>query len=307
MIAILMGGYSAEREVSLRSGQNVYQSLCNKGVDCFLFDWTKDASGQDNLANLWQQSFDFALIVLHGKGGEDGVIQQSLEQKGIAFSGSNSQASKLCLNKQQTKNCWLKHGLPTAKFVISNKNKPCPEIDFPLPWIVKPNTEGSSIGISKVSDKLQLQSALDLAHQYDDCIIIEQYIKGREYTVGVFASNPDDLIALPIIEIEHQLDFLDYNSKYFDTQHQTHHHCPAPLSIEMTQNLQQLAIEAFTVLGGQNWGRVDIMVEGNQPFLLEVNTAPGMTPASLIPIAIKAQGIDMADFILCLKKNKDTR
>ena len=284
-IAILMGGWSKERAVSLKSGQNVYEALSADSVDCFMFDVTKKS-----LPSLWSQSFDKALIVLHGRGGEDGFIQKKLEQRQIPYSGSNSLVSKIGMDKETTKRLWLEQHLPTAKFTVStNTQTVCP--DFALPWIVKPACEGSSLGISKIIDKTQLKDALTLAHQYDNKVIIEQYINGKEYTIAILHHQ-----ALPIIEIDYSLDFLDYESKYINTT-QTHHYCPASLDEATTKALQQLALKAFQVLGGKDWGRIDLMIENNQPYLLEVNTAPGMTKQSLVPIAVKASGVSLSYFI----------
>ena len=194
-----MGGYSAERKISLLSGSAVYKALLNSKVDCFSFDLTAD-----NLDDLWKTKFDKAFIVLHGKGGEDGFIQSELERKKIPFTGSGVVASNLCINKAVTKELWDKHDLPLSPSIIAIKDSPLDSIKFPLPWAIKPTMEGSSIGISKVKDKSELSNALNLAWQYNNEVLIEQWVEGDEYTVTILGNK-----ALPSIKIISNNDIYD--------------------------------------------------------------------------------------------------
>ena len=183
-----MGGYSAEREISLMSGKAVYKALLNNNVKCFPFDLT-----ENNIDNLWVKEFDKAFIILHGRGGEDGYIQSQLDKRGIPFTGSGVESSNLCMNKAITKDVWLKHELPLSPSIVATQGQPIDSINFPLPWAVKPTMEGSSIGITKVENKSELDAALELAWQYNDEALIEHWIKGDEYTCLLYTSpSPRD-------------------------------------------------------------------------------------------------------------------
>ncbi|MDC9726585.1 MAG: D-alanine--D-alanine ligase [Candidatus Thioglobus sp.] len=286
MIAVLMGGNSAERSVSLKSGEAVYQALTNQHIPCFKFDWQGD-----NLDQLWQTTFDLAFIVLHGRGGEDGFIQQQLESRNIAYTGSNASASAQGMNKHLSKQFWATASLPLASSALAIKNNPVPLINFPLPWAVKPVCEGSSIGISKVSEHSQLTNALELAWQYDNQVLIEQWIEGDEYTVAILGDK-----TLPVIKIVSDQDFYNYESKYHSNT--TQYLCPCGLDAEAERHLQTLALKAFKTIGASGWGRVDfIMDKNNQPFLLEINTVPGMTSHSLVPMAAEAAHIDFNQLV----------
>ena len=287
MIAVLLGGNSAERDVSLNSGEAVYQALKNAGVACFKFDWQGD-----NLDQLWARSFDKAFIVLHGRGGEDGYIQGELEKRGIAYTGSNAKASKIGMDKAKTKALWRTHQLPLAPSVVAIKGQDLPTIEFDLPWAVKPTLEGSSIGISKVSQMDELDAALALAWSYDDQVLIEQWIDGGEYTVSLLNAQ-----ALPAIHIVTDAEFYNFESKYLSDD--TRYLCPAGLTPELEAQLQTLALQAFEALGCEGWGRVDFILDNDQnPYLLEVNTVPGMTSHSLVPMAAKATGIDFEQLVV---------
>jgi len=287
MIAVLMGGNSAEREVSLNSGKAVYQALKNQNIDCFKFDWQGD-----NLNELWSQSFDKAFIVLHGRGGEDGTIQKQLEQRNIAYTGTDSNTSKKCMNKATTKSIWAQHNLPLAPSIVANVDEDTPIVDFPLPWAVKPILEGSSIGISKVTHANELDKALELAWQYDDQALIEQWIEGEEYTVSVLAGN-----TLPVIQIIANHEFYDYESKYQSDD--TQYLCPCGLPNTLEQQLRSIALKAFNIIGAETWGRVDfILGQDHTPYLLEINTVPGMTSHSLMPMAAKAVGFSFDALVL---------
>ena len=280
MIAVLMGGNSAEREISLNSGEAVYQSLKSQQIDCFKFDW-KD----DNLDNLWSQEFDLAFIVLHGRGGEDGVIQKLLEKRNITYTGSNSVASANGMDKYLSKEIWKSSKLPLAPSLLAIKGATIPTISFPLPWAVKPVSEGSSIGISKVTELAQLDAALALAWQYDNRVLIEQWIEGEEYTVAILGGK-----ALPVIKIIADQDFYNYESKYLSST--TQYLCPCGLTENQESQLKEIALQAFQTIGATGWGRIDFILDkDNSPFLLEINTVPGMTSHSLVPMAAKAAGI----------------
>ena len=288
MIAVLMGGYSAEREISLKSGKAVYEALLENNVDCFAFDLTKD-----NLESLWEKEFDKAFIVLHGRGGEDGYMQSQLEKKGIPYTGSDSSASALCMNKAITKEVWQQHLLPLSPSIVASKANSPENIDIPLPWAVKPILEGSSIGISKVVNISELDDALHLAWQYGDALI-EHWIQGSEYTVAVLNGE-----TLPSVKIVTENVFYDYDSKYFSDS--TQYLCPSDLTEEEESYLQTIAMEAFRATGASGWGRVDfIIAEDKTPYLLEINTVPGMTSHSLVPMAAKARGISFKQLVLSI-------
>ena len=287
MIAVLMGGYSAEREISLMSGKAVYKALLKNNVECFSFDLT-----EDNLDKLWIKEFDKAFIVLHGRGGEDGYIQSLLDKRKIPFTGSGVEASNLCMNKANTKDVWLKHELPLSPSIVATQGKPIDPIDFPLPWAVKPTMEGSSIGITKVENKSELNMALELAWQYNDEALIEHWIEGDEYTVAILGNQ-----ALPSIKIISDHDFYDYDSKYFSNK--TEYLCPSDLSDQQEKNIRAIAMKAFNLTGACGWGRADFILDKDKnPYLLEINTAPGMTSHSLVPMAAKAAGMNFEQLVL---------
>tara|TARA_B100001079_G_C16370641_1_gene497269 strand:- start:656 stop:1534 length:879 start_codon:yes stop_codon:yes gene_type:complete len=292
MIAVLMGGNSAERDVSLKSGEAVYKALVSKNIDCFKFDWNGD-----NLNKLWEMSFDKVFIVLHGRGGEDGFIQKQLEEKSISYTGSNSKSSKIGMDKSVTKSYWSSNNLPVAPSVIANSNKSLPIINFPLPWAVKPTLEGSSIGISKVGKESQLDDALKLAWKYDENAMVEKWIEGGEYTVAILNNK-----SLPTIKIIADNNFYNYESKYISDN--TQYLCPADLDPKQEAVLQTLALQAFKVLGAKDWGRVDFIIDNNNnPFLLEINTVPGMTDHSLVPMAAKAANISFNELVATIANN----
>ena len=287
MIAVLMGGYSTEREISLMSGKAVYKALLKNNVECFSFDLT-----EDNLEKLWFKEFDKAFIVLHGRGGEDGYIQSLLDKRKIPFTGSGVESSNLCMNKAHTKDVWLKHELPLSPSIVATQGKPIDPIDFPLPWAVKPTMEGSSIGITKVENKNELDTALELAWQYNDEALIEHWIEGDEYTVAILGNQ-----ALPSIKIMSDHDFYDYDSKYFSNK--TEYLCPSDLSDQQEKNIRTIAMKAFNLTGASGWSRVDFILDKDKnPYLLEINTVPGMTSHSLVPMAAKAAGMNFEQLVL---------
>lgn len=284
-----MGGNSAERAVSLKSGEAVYQALINQNINCFEFDW----HGY-NLSELWQQEFDQAFIVLHGRGGEDGYIQKQLENRCIRYTGSDSNASHNGIDKARTKIIWKQHNLTLAPSIVASIHKPIEPIDFPLPWMVKPTLEGSSIGISKVDSQIQLNNALMLAWQYNSHALIEQWIEGDEYTVAILGDK-----ALPVVKIITDQGFYDYESKYHSNKIQ--YLCPCGLSSSQEQVLQVIALKAFFAINAKGWGRVDFIInQHNKPYLLEINTVPGMTSHSLVPMAAKAMGMSFNKLVVAI-------
>ena len=287
MIAVLMGGNSTEREISLMSGKAVYRALLKNNVECFPFDLT-----EDNLDKLWIKEFDKAFIVLHGRGGEDGYIQSLLDKRKIPFTGSGVDASSLCIDKAHTKDVWLKHELPLSPSIVATQGKPINPIDFSLPWAIKPTLEGSSIGITKVENKSELNMALELAWQYNNEALIEHWIEGDEYTVAILGNQ-----ALPSIKIISDHDFYDYDSKYFSNK--TEYLCPSDLSDQQEKNIREIAMKAFNLTGASGWGRVDFILDKDKnPYLLEINTVPGMTSHSLVPMAAKAAGMNFEQLVL---------
>ena len=282
-----MGGYSAEREISLLSGNAVYQALIDSKIKCFSFDLN-----DKNLDELWKMKFNKAFIVLHGRGGEDGFIQSELNKKNIPFTGSNAKSSALCMDKAITKDLWKKHSLPISESIVVTKGDTLESISFPLPWAVKPTLEGSSIGITQVKNESELDSALEEAFKYGNQALVEQWIDGDEYTVSILNNN-----ALPSIKITSDHDIYDYHSKYFSSK--TQYLCPSDLTSQQELNLQNIALEAFNLTGASGWGRVDFILDKDRnPFLLEINTVPGMTSHSLVPMAAKASNMSFNDLVI---------
>jgi D-alanine-D-alanine ligase len=288
-VAVLMGGLSSEREISLMSGKAVHAALLQQGIDAHAVD-----VGHDICQQLIAGQYDRAWIALHGPGGEDGVIQGVLETLQIPYTGSDVAASSLAMDKQRTK--WLLQGigLPTPRFVIADKNISAESVSqhFSLPWAVKPNSQGSTLGITRVNDVADFKKALDLAFTYDQHVIIEPWIIGKELTVGIL-----DQQALPVIHIEAQTNFYDYEAKYFSDE--TLYHCPSNLSVEIEKKAQQIALQAYQAVGCRHWGRVDLILDQqNQVWVLEVNTIPGMTDHSLVPKAAKQIGINFNELVV---------
>jgi D-alanine-D-alanine ligase len=286
-VAVLMGGRSAEREISLKSGRAVHAALLQRGVDAHAID-----AGDD----VWQQLarvFDRVFIILHGRGGEDGVIQGALETLGLPYTGSGVLGSALGMDKLRSKWLWQALGLAVPEFVvIEDESRPDELIArLGLPLMIKPSREGSSLGMSKVTDAAQLPAALAAARELDDCVIAERFIQGGEYTCAVLGHE-----ALPMIRIETPRAFYDYQAKYFAAD--TRYLCPCGLDQVQEAELQRLALRAFQALGCHGWGRVDFMVDGEgRPWLIEVNTVPGMTDHSLVPMAARQAGLSFEDLV----------
>jgi D-alanine-D-alanine ligase len=295
-VGVLFGGRSAEREISLISGSGVLQALQSKGIDAHAFD-----PAERTLAELAAEKYDRVFIALHGRYGEDGTLQGALELLGIPYTGSGVMASSVGMDKVTTKIVWLAAGVPTPRYVTiaagAAVDTDAIVAELGLPLIVKPPLEGSTIGITKVTDAAALQAAVDLARQYDKVVLVEQFIQGREFSVPVLGSGPTAR-ALPIVEIVAPEGNYDYQNKYFTDD--TKYHCPAPLDAATTAAIQAHVVDAYRALGCEGWSRIDVLLResDNEPFLLEVNTSPGMTTHSLVPMAARAEGTSYED--LCV-------
>jgi D-alanine-D-alanine ligase len=294
-VGVLFGGRSAERDISIMSGTGVLQALKSKGVDAHPFD-----TGQRSLAELAAERFDRVFIALHGRFGEDGSLQGALEQLGIAYTGSGVMASAIGMDKVYTKMIWLMHGLPTPNYAVLTPQSDLAAVaaDLGLPLIVKPPHEGSTIGITKVEQAGALKAAYDTAAAFDDVVLAEEFVTGREFTVAVLGQG-QDARALPVVEIVAPGGNYDYQNKYFTDD--TQYFCPAVLDEATAQEIGRIAVEAYRALGCAGWGRVDVLLRAsdNRPFLIEVNTSPGMTGHSLVPMAARAIKLSYED--LCLE------
>jgi D-alanine-D-alanine ligase len=298
-VGVLYGGRSAEREVSLMSGAGVLKALQGKGVNAHGFD-----TGERSLSELAAEKFDRVFIALHGRFGEDGSLQGALEQLGIPYTGSGVMASAIAMDKIMSKRIWLSHGLPTPRFIEldglgatdENLRKAAETLGFPL--MLKAPHEGSTIGISKVVDQAGMRAGFDDCARYDETILAEEFIAGRELTVPVLGRGRDAQ-ALPIVEIRAPQGNYDYHNKYFSDE--TQYLCPAPLDEALTQRIQSIAVKAFNAMGAKGWARIDFMLRESdkEPFLLEINSSPGMTGHSLVPMSAKAAGMDYEE--LCMQ------
>lgn len=286
-VAVLMGGSSAEREISLISGAAVHAALLARGVNAHPFD-----PSNQPVQWLREHNFDRAFLCLHGRGGEDGVIQGALETTGIPYTGSGVLGSALGMDKYRCKLLWQGIGLPTPAFITLLNEKDlerAADIGFPL--MVKPAREGSSIGMARADNPQQLRIAWEAALKCDDLVIAERWINGKEYTCALLADE-----ALPIIRLETPRTFYDYAAKY--KADSTKYHCPCGLDHDTEAHFQSIALTAFKSVGASGWGRVDLLTDENgAPWLLEVNTAPGMTDHSLVPMAARAAGMDFEELV----------
>jgi D-alanine-D-alanine ligase len=290
-VAVLMGGRSAEREVSLMSGQGVLSALNASGVDAHAFD-----PAERDLSELKREGFDRCFIALHGRYGEDGTVQGALELMGIPYTGSGVMASSIAMDKTMTKRVWLAEGLPTPAYVLVRRDRlgqvSLDELiaTLGLPMIVKPAREGSSIGVTKVLTAQELPAALAAASVCDADILCEQCIVGDEVTCPVMGAEENSQ-ALPVIRIVAPAGNYDYQNKYFtdDTQYLV----PSGLPVAEESAIEALVVKAYQVLGCRGWGRIDVMIDAltRQPYLLEINTSPGMTGHSLVPMSARAAGI----------------
>lgn len=294
-VGVLYGGQSAERDVSLMSGRGVHEALCRAGVDAHLFD-----TGTHTLIDLVNAGFDRVFIALHGRYGEDGTLQGMLELMKLPYTGSGPMASSLSMDKVMTKKVWLHEGLPTPDYMVLLGEQHLDEaVDrLGVPLIVKPPHEGSTMGVTKVTDRGQMTQAYRLAARFDAAVMAEQFIEGRELTVPLLG-GPRGARALPIVEIVAPGGNYDYEHKYLSDE--TQYVCPAALDKDLTEHIQRLAERSYEVLGCEGWGRVDLMLDaGGQPWLLEMNTSPGMTSHSLVPMGAKADGMSYEDLCLAI-------
>ena len=297
-VAVLMGGRSAEREVSLMSGSGVLKALQQSGVDAHAFD-----PAERDLGELKQQGFDRCFIALHGRHGEDGTVQGALELLGIPYTGSGVMASSIAMDKTMTKRVWLAEGLPTPRYVLVKRQQLAQVRGeelvraLGLPMIIKPSREGSSIGVTKVTEAHQIAAALQQAAACDADILCEQCIVGDEVTCPVLGEG-DAARALPVIRIVAPEGNYDYQNKYFTDDTQYLVPCGLPAGEEAA--IQALVVKAYQVLGCRGWGRIDVMIDAatRQPYLLEINTSPGMTGHSLVPMSARADGMGYEQ--LCL-------
>ena len=286
-VAVLMGGWAAEREISLISGQAVLEGLRRRGVDAHGIDVQRDV-----LEVLASDRFDRAFIVLHGRGGEDGVLQGALEILGIPYTGSGVMGSAIGMDKYRSKLVWQGAGLPTPGFALIEQEADlaaAEELGFPL--MVKPAHEGSSIGMARADDAKALRAAWQAASGYDGQVLAERWVTGSEFTAGILGD-----LALPLIRLETPHAFYDYNAKY--EAEDTRYLIPCGLDASREAELQQLALRAFHAVGASGWGRVDLLMdEEGRPWLIEVNTVPGMTSHSLVPMAANAVGIGFDELV----------
>ncbi|MBX3617172.1 D-alanine--D-alanine ligase [Nitrosomonas sp.] len=288
-VAVLLGGRSAEREISLQSGEAVLAALRRSGVDAYPFD----PAGQ-GLEMLQHQGFNRAFITLHGRFGEDGTIQGALEWIGLPYTGSGVMASALAMDKWRTKLIWQAAGILSPRYALLQADSDFASVaeTLGLPLIVKPACEGSTIGLSKVLDSKDLEAAYRLAAQYDSLVLAEEFIVGQELTVAVLGDMP-----LPIVRIEIAGDLYDYEAKYFSNE--TRYFCPSGLPEALEESIQRQALHAYRVLGCHGWGRVDlILTQSGQFYFLEANTSPGMTSHSLVPMAARAAGISFEELVV---------
>jgi len=288
-VVVLMGGRSAEREVSLKSGAAVLAGLKRKGVDVHGLDV------KENYIHALQEGrYDRAFNILHGTEGEDGVMQAVLQALNIPYTGSGVMASALSMDKLRSRYALRGAGLPTPKTVVVSSESMLPQVpeELGLPLVIKPNSQGSSVGVTKVRDEKDLKKAYAEASKLDDIVLAEEWIGGKELHASILGDR-----ALPLIHVQAAGEFYDYEAKYLSNS--TVYHCPCGLDDAQEKRVQELAIEAFRVLGCRGWGRVDFLLdEKGNPYVLEMNTLPGMTDHSLVPMAAKQAGIPFDDLVI---------
>ena len=290
-VAVLMGGNSAEREVSLDTGNAVLAALLRQGVNAHPYD-TREMP----VTGLLEGHFDRAFIALHGRGGEDGVIQGALQSLGIPYTGSGVLASALAMDKARTKHVWRSCGLPTPDFIVMDGPaeiaRVADELGFPV--MIKPVNEGSSCGATKVKQVNELESAIARARALDADVIAERWIQGTEYTAGILSGK-----VLPLIRLETPREFYDYEAKYLADS--TRYVCPCGLPPDQETDLMSLILAAFNAIGATGWGRIDLFVDqAGTPWLIELNTVPGMTSHSLVPMAARQAGIDFDALVITI-------
>lgn len=288
-VAVLLGGSSAEREISLISGRAVLKALCEQGVNAHAFD-----PSEQSIWNLKQQGYDRVFTILHGRGGEDGVVQGALELLGVPYTGSGVMASALAMDKWRTKLVWQAAGIPTPRYCLLTPGSDWQQVvaTMGLPLIVKPAREGSSIGLTKVTSAAQMGTAFELAYRLDPLVIAEEFVTGQELTAAVLGED-----MLPLVRIEAPEGKYDYNNKYFTDAVQ--YHCPAGVAPGITAQINDTVLQAFRVLGCRGWGRADLILRADGSFsLLEMNTLPGMTSHSLVPLAARVAGIGFEPLVI---------
>jgi D-alanine-D-alanine ligase len=292
-VGVLYGGKSAEREVSLMSGAGVHQALLSQGVNAHLFD-----TGLRTISELAAEKFDRVFIALHGRYGEDGTIQGALELLNIPYTGSGPMASSLAMDKIMTKRVWLEAGLPTPGYVALHQEAGLDDCVAKLgvPLIMKPPHEGSTLGIVKASTSADVLNAYRESAKFDEVVLAEQFITGRELTIAILGKG-DSARALPLIEIVAPQGNYDYEHKYFSDD--TQYLCPAPIADEAAKHVAEICVRAYRALGCEGWGRADVILDAKgKAWLLEMNTSPGMTSHSLVPMAAKAVGMSYSE--LCV-------
>ena len=294
-VGVLFGGRSAEREVSIMSGSGVLSALLARGVDAHAFD-----PGERSLSELEAARFDRVFIALHGRYGEDGTIQGVLETLGVPYTGSGVLASAIGIDKITTKRIWLAEGIPTPAWRIGRPDTDWMQVVAELgeALVIKPAREGSTIGITKLSsrDRQELEQAFAAAARHDEHVLVEELVPGRELTCAILGEG-ETARALPLIEIRAPGANYDYHSKYFSDE--TQYLCPAPIDAALAQRISEVSVQAYRVLGARGWGRVDVMLRDDGSFsLLEINTSPGMTGHSLVPMAARAVGLSYEDLVL---------
>lgn len=290
-VAVLMGGPSSEREISLLSGKAVLAALQARGVDAHAFD-----PAERPLTALSAEGFKRVFIALHGRYGEDGTVQGALETMAIPYTGSGVMASALAMDKWRTKMIWLQVGLPTPRYLLLTAEADWKQVvrEIGLPLIVKPAREGSTIGISKVTRLEDMSKAYADAARHDPLVLAEQFIEGREVTASILGDR-----ALPVIRIEAPGGNYDYQNKYFSDE--TRYFCPSGLPSELEKGIQSISLEAFRLLDCRGWGRADLMIDAaGKPWLLEMNTSPGMTAHSLVPMAAREAGLSFEDLVMAI-------
>lgn len=288
-VAVLLGGRSAEREISLRSGKAVLDALRRQGVNAQAFD-----PSEQPMEALLRQGFNRAHIALHGRYGEDGTVQGALELMGLPYTGSGVMASALAMDKWRTKLLWQAVGISTPRHALLDAQSDLDAVikALGLPLIVKPSREGSTIGLTKVTAAGDLRAAWELAAKHDTMVLAEQFIEGVELTVAILGET-----ALPLVRIQTAGGLYDYEAKYISGD--TRYFCPSGVSAAQEQVIQVQALQAHKILGCEGWGRVDVMLDNSgKPYFLETNTSPGMTDHSLVPMAAKAAGISFEDLVL---------
>jgi D-alanine-D-alanine ligase len=287
-VGVLMGGCSAEREISLKSGEMIFNALTTAGVEAVKLVWNDDLR-----QTLASDTYDRVFIALHGRGGEDGQVQGLLGLHDIPYTGSRVLGSALAMDKVRSKQVWQASGLPTPEFFFISREMNIDLASVPtFPVMIKPAREGSSIGISKVDNQRDLAQAIETALAFDELILVEQFVVGAEYTLSILNGQ-----TLPLIRLETPNEFYDYEAKYLSDS--TQYHCPAGLSAGLEKQCAELGLRAFLALGASGWGRVDFMLDGDlQPQLIEVNTVPGMTDHSLVPMAAAAAGINFEQLVM---------